>query len=207
MTPLGLLSRRFSLGVAALLCLLLAAGCATPRVHRLTDFRYLPKAADAEIDCFVGKLTRPYESIAIVDSERYGEKDNPSKAKMIENLKKRARRIGADAVQDIRLLPVQVRGIVADERVPIVGAWKRGRYDLYFLRGEAVKYVQEIGLPRAQHALAPATEPAEAEPSRPVRTPAAAVEELPETPSAAPAAVPATPEILRVPAIAVDDEQ
>jgi len=145
------------------LCLVaaLAAGaCSAPRqVHRVTDFQYIAKAADAPIDLFVGELTRPYEPIAIVDSKRYESKTDAQKAEMLAELETLARPLGADAVHNVRLLSVRIRGAIADDRVPVPGAWRQGVSYMYFLRGQAVKYVDQVGLPPTRMARQPVTEP------------------------------------------------
>ena len=133
--------------------------CTGPRVHPLTDFQYAPKGPDAPIGLLVGKESTPYEAIAVVDSETYAKKDDATKEKMLEDLRKRARKMGADAVQDIRLLPVNVRGVTSDEDVPVPGAWKQGRYQLYFLRGEAIKYVERVGATGGEAAPSPSASP------------------------------------------------
>ena len=36
------------------------------------------------------------------------------------------------------------RGVIPDENVPVPGAWTRGAYKLFFMRGEAVKYIEKV---------------------------------------------------------------
>ncbi|HUT22763.1 MAG TPA: hypothetical protein VM492_00305 [Sumerlaeia bacterium] len=215
-------------------CLLavLACACAGPRVRRLTDFEYMPKAPDAAIDLFIGKLTRPYEPIAIADSERYALQDYEKKTRteaaqaqntiqkerMLADLEKRARRLGGDAVQDVRLLRVKIRGVVRDPRVPVPGAWTQGYAYRYFLRGEVVRYVQEVGLPPAKFSHKPEAEARGDEEAKPKKAPLepelaeeAPPERLPKPGSLEPGDQPppperATPETLREPALAEDDE-
>ena len=99
------------LAAIALIALYGIVGCKSPRIHREDNKpRLARKSADAPIDAFVGKLSRPYEKIAVVDSERYKSNDKESKLRMIEDLKKRARQVGADAVQNLQVLNVQIQG-------------------------------------------------------------------------------------------------
>ena len=130
------------LAMAFILCSTMAfSACWSSRVHSLTDTKYPRKGNNDSIEMVVGKYSKAYESIAIIDSNTYSTKDDNNKRKMLDDIKKRGLKLGADAVQDIRILPVKVQGVVFDEGVPVTGAWKQGRYNLYFMRGEAIKFV------------------------------------------------------------------
>lgn len=131
----------FSLSAAAIIAL----SCTTTKVHRIAGANYDPKPVDAPIETFAGKIDRPYENIAVVDSKVYTAKETAQKDQMLEDLRVAARQLGADAIQDVRILPVKHRGMVPDKQVPIPGAVKQGYYRHYFMRGEAVKYVEKVG--------------------------------------------------------------
>jgi hypothetical protein len=130
--------------IAGCAVVILAVGCAMPRVYRLTDQKRASLPAGASVDLYIGKLKAPNERIAIVDSERYATKDDAAKERMLEELKRRARKVGAEAVQDIRLLAVRKRGMIADDRAPIAGPMRQGYYHLYFLRGQAIHYLEPV---------------------------------------------------------------
>lgn len=118
------------------------SGCNTTSVYRLTSVEYEEKHEEAPIELFVGVLQRPYTPIAVVQSRHYSEQTEQAKAKMVAEIKKSARKIGADAVMDLHLLPKRFEGMVMDERIPFP-AWKPGDYYGYFLRGTAVVYEDE----------------------------------------------------------------
>lgn len=124
--------------VVALLALLLA-GCGQPSMKRLSFEKFPRTPKDEPIDLYIGRVSEPHQSIAIINSISLSENDTQAKQKQLEDLRKRARRLGADAVHDIRILPREVRGFVVDENVPF-RSFKQGRYNLYMLRGTAIKY-------------------------------------------------------------------
>ena len=162
---------RLLLPLTAIAGAFLASACGPQRVHRVTDFQYIPKAPDAPIDLFIGELTRPYEPIAVVDSQRYESKSEAKKAEMLGELEALARPLGADAVHNVRLLHARVRGIIPDERPPVPGAWRQGVRYMYFLRGQAVKYVDQVGREPSRMAHEPAVEPAQPEETKPGKRP------------------------------------
>jgi hypothetical protein len=128
--------------ICALSMLILLFSCSAYTVHRLDSTKYKPRQRDAEITIYAGKVDRPHVKIAIIDSETFPDKSDATKLKQLEQLKTAARKLGADAVEDVRLLAQKVRGYVVDERVPFP-AWKQGEYELYFLRGVAVRFTEE----------------------------------------------------------------
>ena len=125
-------------------CLL--AACAGPRAKRLDARRYPPRPSIYPIEIFVGQVIEPHREIAILESGAYSADVDSARLGQIEELKKKARRLGADAVQDVRVLPKKVKGYTIDERTPFP-SWKQGDYSLYFMRGTAIIY--ESSLPGA----------------------------------------------------------
>ena len=128
----------FFITIVAVFCL----GCAQNRIHPLGDMSYPRKPANEEIELYLGKVSRPHVEIAVVDSHVYEAKDDATKERQTDELKNVARKVGADAVHEIRLLYKKARGFVPDPRVPIP-AWKQGENKLYFLRGTAIKFTPE----------------------------------------------------------------
>ena len=127
---------------AAILSVAIFTGCARPTMERLTGEEFDRKAKDASVDLYIGTYDGYYEPVAILNSISLPEKDNLAKDQQLEYLKKEARKLGADAIHEIRLLPREVRGYVQDENVPF-RSWKQGVYYVYFLRGTAIRYVKE----------------------------------------------------------------
>jgi hypothetical protein len=128
--------------LSALLILSLLFSCSAYTIHRLDGTKYKPKPRNADITIYAGKIDRPHVKIAIIDSETFPDKSDATKLKQLEQLKMAARKLGADAVEDVRLLTQKARGYVVDERVPLP-AWKQGEYELYFLRGVAIRFTEE----------------------------------------------------------------
>ncbi len=122
-----------------LIAALFLSGCAGRQVYRLTDKKFPPKPPEAQIDLYLGKVSRPHIEIARIDSRSYESKDDATKQKQMEHLKKRARKLGADAVHDVQLLSKKVRGMESDPNTPFPSL-RPGRYKLYFLRGTAITF-------------------------------------------------------------------
>lgn len=120
--------------------ILVMAGCSATHVYRISQEKFPPKPPGAEIELYIGKVKRPHKEIAVIDSRSLGSKDDEAKKQQLDDLKEIARKLGADAVHNIRLLRKRARGMVPDERVPFP-AWKQGEYNLFFLRGEAIKFI------------------------------------------------------------------
>jgi hypothetical protein len=140
---------------------LLLAGCAPSRIHRLTKEVYPAKAAFARVDVFAGRLTRPCQPIAWIESRRYdlpdyapNTKDPAEKARheaarprqeeikqqMVADLEALARQLGGDAVDRVHMGQERTHGWIADTGVPVPGAVQQGYTYRYFYIGEVVKY-------------------------------------------------------------------
>jgi len=126
----------------ACLFLFLLSSCNTGTVKKLTWESRPPKGSSAGIELFVGQVSRPCEEIAILQSKYYEDQAKENKAKMLADLRNLARRVGADAVMDIRILPKRFQGMVADEKVPFP-AWKPGTDYSYFMRGTAIVFKED----------------------------------------------------------------
>jgi len=102
------------------------------------DFPALP--ANAPVEIWVGETSRPKQLLAIISSSRTAERSRESREAQLEELRVRAREMGAHAIENIRVETAEVNGVVADPRVPFT-AFKQGEFDLYFFRGTAVRYL------------------------------------------------------------------
>jgi len=116
-----------------------AAACGRTQVHSLTEQTFAPKSRPEDVRLFLGKLDRPSVAIAKIDSTLDQSDSVGAKRAMLADLRTRAAKLGADAVVDIRLLKEKRHGFMADPTVPFK-AWQQGDYDLYFLRGTAVRF-------------------------------------------------------------------
>ena len=136
--------------------------CASPRVHRLIRFEYLPKPPSAEIELYKGPpVEKLYETIAVVDSKRYtlldynpraeegpaktrheaaSERNEAALRRMLEDLEEAARDLGGDAVHKIRLLSTRTHSFIPDSAVPLPGTITQGFRTKYFRRGEVIRY-------------------------------------------------------------------
>ena len=89
---------------AAAICVLLAIlmiGCGGPRTLRLTDTRHQKLDHDDRVDLYVGVIDTPHEEIAVIESEASPYVDDDVKRQQIEELQRKARRLGANGVQDL----------------------------------------------------------------------------------------------------------
>lgn len=101
------------------------------------DFPPLPENTPVEL--WVGESDRPRIPIAIISSQRTAERSAAARQAQLDELRARARRMGAHAIENLRVERAEVRGFVADPRVPFT-AFKQGEFELYFVRGTAVRY-------------------------------------------------------------------
>ncbi|MBN1475776.1 hypothetical protein JXA47_03385 [Candidatus Sumerlaeota bacterium] len=125
--------------------LLLIAGCglATRRVDvRLTEGIFPPRPPGAEVELWVGETDRPKIPIAVISSSRTAERSAEAREAQVEELRERARSLGAHAVENLRVETAEVNGFVADPRTPFT-AFKQGEFDLHFVRGTAVYYLTD----------------------------------------------------------------
>jgi len=115
------------------------AGSSATRIHPLVEERIAAKPRDFEVRLFIRKVEEPFREIAIIDSPPLPSRDEQAREKSLRAIQRAARRLGADAVHDMRPLKLRVRGMVVDERVPF-RAYQQGEYELYFWRGTAILY-------------------------------------------------------------------
>ncbi len=118
------------------LCLLF--GCAGTRTTFLTDHRYTRLHPGDPVAVYLETIDHPYKEIAFIDSEAYANIDDEIKMKQLEQLRSRARSLGANVIQEVRILPRNIRGYTIDEAVPFA-SWKQGAYQVFFMRGKAVR--------------------------------------------------------------------
>lgn len=125
---------------------LLSVACTTgPRMKRLTEDRFPPRPSIYPIETFAGRVQRPHIEIAIIESQAYDIDDVLTREAQLEQLKERARELGADAVDGLRILAKEVDGWTIDERAP-APAIKQGEYPLFFMRGRALVYQSSLDL-------------------------------------------------------------
>lgn len=141
-----MLLRSCSLCSAVILASVMLTACGGPRSKMLDDGKYRARPRNYPIDIYVGKVLESHREIAIIDSTGYPTDNEASREKEIEELKRKARAMGGDAIHDVRLLTKEIKGYTIDERTPFP-SWKQGDYPLYFIRGVVITY--ESGLPGA----------------------------------------------------------
>jgi hypothetical protein len=122
--------------------LLAAAGCASRTVYRLTDEKFRPTPANQEIKLYVTDVAQKYQPIGWVQSRSAPDREPKTKNAQLKYIVSEARKIGADAIVNVRMLRNKVRGAIADEAVPLP-AWQQGEYERYFMRGLAIRYVED----------------------------------------------------------------
>src|SRR5690606_12776147 len=96
--------------------LVVLGGCGGARMQRLTTERFAPLPAHAPVDLYVGQVAPPFVEIAIIETPASHYSDEEMRLQQIEELKKRARRLGANAIQDVRILTKEIKGFTLDER-------------------------------------------------------------------------------------------
>lgn len=112
--------------------------CGGPRVKMLTNERPRPLEPNARVDVYLGEIKPPFQEVAIIETDANSYVDNEVKKRQLEQLKARARKLGANAVQNVKILSKRIKGYTIDERVPFT-AWQQGQYELYFMRGTAIR--------------------------------------------------------------------
>jgi hypothetical protein len=113
---------------------------------RLDEGEFRRRPSNYPIDIFVGRVIESHREIAIVDSTAYPTDDEATRVRQLDELRVRARKLGGDAIHDVRILTKNIKGYTIDERTPFP-VLKQGEYPLYFVRGVVVAY--ESGLPGA----------------------------------------------------------
>lgn len=138
------IARRLAVVACVAIALLLLTGCGGSKIQPISPDEAFPpaKPADYTMRCFKNTVTRPHRDIAWIDSTPLSDRSEESWEKQLQELQAAARKIGADAVHNVRALKLKARGAVIDEDVPFT-AVKQDRYDLYFLRGTATVYLDE----------------------------------------------------------------
>lgn len=134
---------RFHSILAAIALCALVSACAGPRMKRLDTAEYPRRPSIYPIEVYSGQVNQSYRDIAIIESTAYADDTDPNRVAQIEELKKKARRLGADAIQQIRVLTKQVKGFTADERTPFPSV-KQGSFPLYFMRAEAIIFESSL---------------------------------------------------------------
>ena len=136
--------RLASIAVSLVLALAMASGCSGPRSLTLDDANYPRRPRIYPIEVYgEGIVQQPHREVAVIDSSAYADDSDETRIKQLEELKKKARRMGADAIQDVRILAKNVRGFTVDERTPFPSL-KQGKYNLYFMRGTAIIYESSL---------------------------------------------------------------
>lgn len=124
---------------AAVACVILATAACEPRYRMLTEKHYPPRPRDYPIELYATDVQTPHERIAILDSREVDRLTTATRKMLIEDLRMRARKFGADAVTNVVLLTKSVRGWVPDPQTPF-RSWRQGWRDHYFLRGYAIRF-------------------------------------------------------------------
>jgi hypothetical protein len=107
-------------------------------MQMISDQQFQRLPADERVDVYVGEIEPPFTEVAIIDSEAFPYVDDAIKLRMIDDLKRRARRLGANTLHEARILAKDINGFTVDEKVPFT-AWKQGAYSLYFMRATALR--------------------------------------------------------------------
>lgn len=157
------MTRILTLALPLLLVAALLGGCARHAVDHVMIGRLDKKPKDATIDVYIGEYPGPFEVVANIDSPGKPNYTAEDKAKQIEFMKKRARKLGADAVHLLRVLPEENRNYVRDELVPFPAIRQEDFYH-YILRGQLIVYTDtpiDFDNPRDPYVFVPTAAQAE----------------------------------------------
>jgi uncharacterized protein YbjQ (UPF0145 family) len=122
------------------------SGCFGPRMQRLDEAKYPRRPSMYPIELYISEAFQPNRKIAIIESTAFPVDTDEARWEAIGELEDKARRLGADAIEDLHLHTKRVQGFTADERTPFPSI-KQGYYELFFMRGTAIIY--ESSLPGA----------------------------------------------------------
>jgi hypothetical protein len=152
----------WSHGAAIAAVAIVLAGCfPASRVHYISEQRYRPNGSANNVRLYVNTVAEPHVRIAHVNSFAAQKDDEETRRRQLEDLRKRAWSLGADAVVEVKRLRNKGQGWVIDEQVPFT-AYQQGRYRQYFLRGVAIRYGEA---PRSGDGATTTTMAATSEPS------------------------------------------
>jgi len=115
------------------------AGCSQPRMKVLTEKHYAPRPDSYPVELYQGSLETPHEDIAIIDSRGVEFLTSDTRKTLVDDLRARARGLGADAVTNVTMLIRPERGWVLDPQTPF-RSWRQGWADVSFLRGTAIRF-------------------------------------------------------------------
>lgn len=115
----------------------LLTACGTCTVWEITDF--IPSYIEGDIPSYTGKLPQPHRVVAILQSSSAPDKTPETKLALLEEIKGIAKEMGVDALEEIRLLTVHIRGLISDTRPPIP-ALQQAVTERYILRANAVVF-------------------------------------------------------------------
>lgn len=152
----------------AILVLGASTACSAGRVHPLTSVRHPAKSGPEEVRLYLAAPDAAVEEIAWIDSFVANDKQPETRQRQLANIRDRAARIGADGIVEIQSLREKHRGLMPDPTTPVY-TWQQGEYELHFLRGKAVRFLDAApGEDLSGEAVAAqVAEPVEKEPAPP----------------------------------------
>ena len=133
------MNRLLRLGLLAVVAVGLLAGCSRARVHSLSLYEYPSKPRGYEMEAYFGEVEQLYVPIAIIDSAPRDVVNDETREKMLAEVKRAARKIGADALHKVRFIGGEGAGYVEDPATPFPSL-KQGPYEMNYLRAEAIKF-------------------------------------------------------------------
>lgn len=139
MNPAPKFLRLFAMGLLAATIL---TACSGPRMQRLSENRYPALPGNVPVDLYLDEIELPHEPLATIETHAVEYVDDEVKLAQMEELRAKARRLGANGVQNVRILAKKIKGFTADEQTPFA-SWRQGRYQLYFMRGDAIRIEEQ----------------------------------------------------------------
>ena len=118
------------------------AGCLTYDRRMISPEEFPPTPAHQTIRLFVTDVDEPYKMVAFVQSLSSPNRDQETQREQLVYLREVAREVGADAVIHIAQFNDQIRGFVPDDATPFPSV-RQGRTNTYFVRGIAIRYIDD----------------------------------------------------------------
>lgn len=134
--------------LAAVAVIVLLSSCSPVRVQHLSLYEYPAQPRGYDMPAYYGEYEGLYVPIAVIDSGPRENVDQADQEAMLAEIKKAARKIGADAVHQVRFITGEGEGMVSDPATPFLSV-KQGPYETTYLRAEAIVFPDADRAPEA----------------------------------------------------------
>ncbi|MCC6547123.1 hypothetical protein IT570_08130 [Candidatus Sumerlaeota bacterium] len=130
---------KFLRAIMVLAAVAILPSCTNHHVYRLTDQTYPKTPAAQDVKLYANDVTQPYIMLAYINSFEAYNKTPETRREQLQDLQRRARKVGADAVINVTEMENAIIGFKRDEHTPFPSP-EQGEWEETFLRGTAIKY-------------------------------------------------------------------